>query len=82
MLANTSRTLAHESAATVASFRTWRGLQCIIAKWPMLASMNLYRRERDSNPRYAINVYTLSRRAPSTARTSLLVKTARKVKPE
>ena len=24
----------------------------------------LWRRERDSNPRYAINVYTLSRRAP------------------
>ena len=30
-----------------------------------------WRRERDSNPRYAINVHTLSRRAPSTARTSL-----------
>ena len=24
----------------------------------------IWRRERDSNPRYAINVYTLSRRAP------------------
>jgi phage-related protein len=31
----------------------------------------IWRRERDSNPRYAINVYTLSRRAPSTTRTSL-----------
>src|ERR1039457_2372100 len=30
-----------------------------------------WRRERDSNPRYAINIHTLSRRAPSTARTSL-----------
>jgi hypothetical protein len=31
----------------------------------------VWRRERDSNPRYAINVYTLSRRAPSTARPPL-----------
>jgi len=30
------------------------------------------RRERDSNPRYALDVYTLSRRAPSTTRTPLL----------
>ena len=30
-----------------------------------------WRRERDSNPRYAMNVYTLSRRAPSTTRTPL-----------
>ena len=30
-----------------------------------------WRRDRDSNPGYAINVHTLSRRAPSTARTSL-----------
>ncbi len=34
-------------------------------------SCEFWRRERDSNPRYAINVHTLSRRAPSTARTSL-----------
>ena len=33
-----------------------------------------WRRRRDSNPRYAINVYTLSRRAPSTARTLLRMK--------
>ena len=34
--------------------------------------LSLYwRRGRDSNPRYAINVYTLSRRAPSTARPPL-----------
>ncbi len=31
----------------------------------------IWRRERDSNPRYAINVYTLSRRAPSATRTPL-----------
>gem|GEM_PF-4686141 len=31
----------------------------------------LWRRDRDSNPGYAINVHTLSRRAPSAARTSL-----------
>ena len=31
-----------------------------------------WRRGRDSNPRYAINVYTLSRRAPSTTRPPLL----------
>ena len=30
------------------------------------------RRLRDSNPRYPLEVYTLSRRAPSTTRTSLL----------
>lgn len=30
------------------------------------------RRRRDSNPRYPFEVYTLSRRAPSTARTLLL----------
>ncbi len=30
-------------------------------------------RERDSNPRYACDVYTLSRRAPSTTRPPLLV---------
>src|SRR3954463_5913310 len=30
-----------------------------------------WRRERDSNPRYVISVYTLSRRAPSTTRTPL-----------
>jgi hypothetical protein len=30
-----------------------------------------WRRGRDSNPRWAINPYTLSRRAPSTARTPL-----------
>ena len=28
--------------------------------------LELWRRGRDSNPRYAINVYTLSRRATST----------------
>jgi hypothetical protein len=32
----------------------------------------LLRRLRDSNPRYPLEVYTLSRRAPSTTRTSLL----------
>ena len=36
---------------------------------PLLDS---WRRERDSNPRYVINVHTLSRRAPSAARSSLL----------
>ena len=30
-----------------------------------------WRREWDSNPRYAVNVYTLSKRAPSAARPSL-----------
>lgn len=34
--------------------------------------MFFLRREGDSNPRYAFDVYTLSRRAPSTARPSLL----------
>ena len=33
----------------------------------------MWRRERDSNPRYAINVYTLSRRAPSATRPPLLL---------
>ena len=31
----------------------------------------IWRRKRDSNPRYAINVYTLSRRAPSTTQPPL-----------
>ena len=31
----------------------------------------VWRRERDSNPRYGVTVYTLSRRAPSTTRTPL-----------
>jgi hypothetical protein len=35
-----------------------------------------WRRLRDSNPRYPLEVYTLSRRAPSTTRTSLLLKAA------
>ena len=33
----------------------------------------VWRRGRDSNPRYAINVYTLSRRAPSTTRPPLRI---------
>ena len=32
-----------------------------------------WRRERDSNPRYPLGVYTLSRRASSTTRASFLV---------
>lgn len=34
-------------------------------------------RGRDSNPRYAFGVYTLSRRAPSTTRPPLYYKTQR-----
>jgi hypothetical protein len=42
------------------------------AKGPTMWSLLLYwRRGRDSNPRYGITVYTLSRRAPSTTRTPL-----------
>ena len=33
-----------------------------------LIYLTLWRTEGDSNPRYALNVYTLSRRAPSTTR--------------
>src|SRR6188472_4003566 len=82
--ASISLTPAPDTSATVASFRTWRGSQGIAAERPIPALMSLVflrrerdysllqsRRERDSNPRYAMNVYTLSRRAPSTARTSL-----------
>ena len=36
-------------------------------------SFTIWRRERDSNPRYAINVYTLSRRAPSATQPSLQI---------
>src|SRR5690606_15087379 len=32
-----------------------------------------WRTEGDSNPRYAMNVYTLSRRAPSTTRPPVLI---------
>ncbi len=35
------------------------------------ASYEKWRRERDSNPRYTINVHTISSRAPSAARASL-----------
>src|SRR5688572_19059227 len=35
------------------------------------------RRLRDSNPRYPFEVYTLSRRAPSTTRTSLQIRAAK-----
>lgn len=40
----------------------------------MINGLSCYvvRRERDSNPRYPFEVYTLSRRAPSTTRTPLL----------
>ena len=37
------------------------------------AFLFIWRRERDSNPRYAINVYTLSRRAPSATQPSLQI---------
>ena len=40
----------------------------------MFISEYLKRRERDSNPRYTFGVYTLSRRASSTTRASLLSK--------
>ena len=40
-------------------------------------SFNLLRREGDSNPRYPLGVYTLSRRASSTTRAPLLVRGAK-----
>ena len=42
-----------------------------IKKPPQGRLFHVWRRERDSNPRYAINVYTLSRRAPSATQPSL-----------
>ena len=51
-----------------ASFRSHRKLK----KTPQGGAFCIYpRREWDSNPRYPFGVYTLSRRAPSTTRTSL-----------
>ena len=42
--------------------------------WYCMNFMNQYqRREWDSNPRYPFGVHTLSKRAPSATRTSLLV---------
>src|SRR5690606_37425392 len=38
---------------------------------PAGGPLRIWRRGRDSNPRYAFGVYTLSRRAPSTARPPL-----------
>jgi len=38
----TSRTPAHESAATVAPFRAWRGLQRIIARGPIRLTIELW----------------------------------------
>jgi hypothetical protein len=53
-----SLTSAPESAVTVASFRTWRGSQHIVAKRPIQATitglLQNWRRERDSNPRYVV----------------------------
>ncbi len=40
-------------------------------KKPSCDGSLIWRRERDSNPRYAVSVYTLSRRAPSATRPSL-----------
>ena len=140
-VARTSHIPAPESAATVAPFRAWRGLQRIVAGGParttitrwksnvdclaeregllgaarlalraavaaarrrrstalqavvepvdrnrgfesapfakapcshVFAINTVWRRGRDSNPRYGVTVHTLSRRAPSTARTPLL----------
>ena len=39
----------------------------------MEASLFIWRRRRDSNPRYAINVYSLSRGAPSATRPLLRI---------
>ena len=39
-----------------------------------MTKFQIQRRERDSNPRYTFGVYTLSRRASSTTRASLLSK--------
>ena len=44
-----------------------------IARGPTQTTIN-FRRERDSNPRYAVNVYTISNRAPSATRTPLLAR--------
>ncbi len=42
----------------------WKGNLC-------RSPFHIWRRGRDSNPRYGVTVYTLSRRAPSTTRTPL-----------
>src|SRR5699024_702884 len=42
----------------------------------LLLWTNPWRTEGDSNPRYAMNVYTLSRRAPSTTRPPVLFEPA------
>ena len=44
---------------------------CDAIKWDIIDIKFAWRRGRDSNPRWAINPYTLSRRAPSAARTPL-----------
>ncbi len=38
---HTSHISAHESAATVAPFRTWRGLQRIVARGPIQSPLQL-----------------------------------------
>ena len=38
-----------------------------------IAKVGFWQRGRDSNPRYPLGLYTLSRRAPSTTRTPLCV---------
>ena len=38
-MTSTSHTPAHESTTTVASFRTWRGSRCIVARGPAGATI-------------------------------------------
>ncbi len=40
---------------------------------PLIITYKKNRRRWDSNPRYAYHIYTLSKRAPSAARTLLLI---------
>ena len=70
-----SPTAALRSTLVTAAYLTVRLIprisQALHMNFLLCRKIKKWRRERDSNPRYAINVHTLSRRAPSTARTSL-----------
>ena len=57
------------------AFRTKIGQK----KSNLLKVRRTMRRGRDSNPRYPLEVYTLSRRAPSTTRTPLLILSCKEI---
>ena len=63
----------HKGIKKVPQIIEFVGLVCLLSGIVRL----VLRREGDSNPRYPLGVYTLSRRASSTTRAPLLVRGAK-----